>query len=133
VTTSIPVAANYLDQNGNGKVQEYPPLVGSPALPTPAVKSSDVVAVPTPVNGHPFQLPYVQTSLPLSIPGPHVTRTFVPGQSANVVSATQSPAVASATRQSNGTLAVTFASAPTSTLPPVTSVVERPDGTLLVT
>ena len=28
-------------------------------------------AIPTPVNGVPFQLPYVQTTLPLTIPGPH--------------------------------------------------------------
>ena len=38
----------------------------------------DTFAVPKPVNGRPFQLPYVGDTLPLIIPGPHVARTSVP-------------------------------------------------------
>ncbi len=36
-------------------------------------------AAPTPVNGNPFQAPFVQNSQPLVIPGPHVISTSIPG------------------------------------------------------
>jgi len=41
----------------------------------------DTFAVPKPVNGIPFQLPYVGDTLPLIIPGPHVITTGVPNNS----------------------------------------------------
>jgi subtilisin-like proprotein convertase family protein len=42
----------------------------------------DVFAVPAPVNEAPFHLPYSQDTLPLIIPGPHVTVTSVPNNPA---------------------------------------------------
>ncbi|HXG10475.1 MAG TPA: Ig-like domain repeat protein [Gemmataceae bacterium] len=56
-------AGNLMDQNHNAITTEIP---------------TDIFAVPTPVNGAPFELPYDQDTLPLIIPGPHVVRTSVP-------------------------------------------------------
>ena len=39
--------------------------------------TTNVFAVPTPVNGVPFVFPYSNQTLPLSIPGPHVVSTAV--------------------------------------------------------
>jgi subtilisin-like proprotein convertase family protein len=117
VATTLSVAANYQDQNADARPQEYSTSFG---------KSNDTVAVPAPVNGQPFQLPFVTTSLPLSIPGPHVTHTFVPGQPVNLTAAAQSPAIQSITRQTaaGGSLVVQFATAPAAfTAADITSIV----------
>lgn len=50
---------NFMDQNQNAVTAD---LIHAP---------SDVYAVPNPVNGVPFQLPYSASTLPLIIPGPH--------------------------------------------------------------
>jgi subtilisin-like proprotein convertase family protein len=51
---------NAMDQNGNAIPGEDP---------------GDIYAVPTPLNGVPFEPPYANDSLPLIIPGPHVVAT----------------------------------------------------------
>jgi subtilisin-like proprotein convertase family protein len=53
---------NLMDQNHNAITNEA---------------SVDVFAIPTPVNGVPFMLPYSQDTLPLIIPGPHVVSSSV--------------------------------------------------------
>ena len=44
-------------------------------------------AIPTPIGGVPFQLPYQQDTLPLIIPGPHVASTSVPTRNVRVAAA----------------------------------------------
>ena len=70
---SISGPGNLMDQNQNAVIAEEP---------------LDVFAVPTPVNGTPFQLPYTQDTLPLIIPGPHVVDTSVAFNPAANLSAT---------------------------------------------
>jgi subtilisin-like proprotein convertase family protein len=75
-------AGNLMDQNGNGTQGETP----STALgPKPTL--GDAYAIPRPVPpmtafGTGFQPPYDPETLPLIVPGPHVVRTSVPGNSA---------------------------------------------------
>jgi subtilisin-like proprotein convertase family protein len=71
--TSSPLG-RLMDQNANAVTGE-PPTPQSPG---------DVYAVPLPLSGPPFQLPYDQSTLPLIVPGPHVASTFVPGAPAMV-------------------------------------------------
>jgi subtilisin-like proprotein convertase family protein len=54
-----------MDENANANPGETP---------------GDQFAIPRPLRGVPFQLPYDPTTLPLIIPGPHVVQTAVPGQ-----------------------------------------------------
>ena len=56
---------NLMDQNANGTGGENP---------------GDIYAIPTPLNGTPFQAPYNQNTLPISIPGPHVISTSEAGR-----------------------------------------------------
>jgi subtilisin-like proprotein convertase family protein len=80
--TGDPGLGNFIDQSANGRSLESP---GS--FP----RASDTVAVPDPVGGVPFRVPYVTDTLPLIVPGPHVTRTFIPGQRASIVDASRTP------------------------------------------
>jgi len=45
-------------------------------------KPGDTFAIPTPLDGGPFTLPYNTDTLPLVIPGPHVVSSSVPGNPA---------------------------------------------------
>jgi subtilisin-like proprotein convertase family protein len=69
-TSSTPVnLGNAMDQNGNAVRGENP---------------GDLFIAPAPVNGIPFVLPYVSTTLPIIVPGPHLISTFVPGEPTTV-------------------------------------------------
>jgi subtilisin-like proprotein convertase family protein len=63
---------NKMDQNGDA-------LTADTILPLGAADPADTYAVPRPLNGVPFALPYDTLTLPLSVPGPHLVSTFVPG------------------------------------------------------
>lgn len=56
---------NWMDQNADGRTKRT---------------AEDVFAMPTPINGEPFVLPYKQDTLPLIVPGPHLAlpQTFQP-------------------------------------------------------
>ncbi|MDB5309789.1 MAG: Phage neck protein, partial [Gemmataceae bacterium] len=63
VVGGVTVTGNQMDQNANTVTGEA---------------NVDDFAVPTPLNGVPFTLPYAVTSEPLIIPGPYVTGSSVP-------------------------------------------------------
>jgi subtilisin-like proprotein convertase family protein len=63
---------NKMDQNADG-------VTAATIVPLGASDPADVYAAPRPLGGVPFQLPYDPTTLPLSVPGPHVVSSFVPG------------------------------------------------------
>jgi subtilisin-like proprotein convertase family protein len=63
--TTVTTNGNLMDQNANGITGENP---------------GDIYATPQPINGVPFEAPYVQSTVPIIVPGPHVVSTFVPGQ-----------------------------------------------------
>jgi subtilisin-like proprotein convertase family protein len=70
------INGNQMDQNANTITGEA---------------NTDVYAVPRPIDGIPFQLPYDQNTLPIIVPGPHPVRTFVPGNkdsSGNLIDST---------------------------------------------
>lgn len=61
---------NTMDQNANGFPGEFPG----------GGSGGDTYATPSPVNNASnFFAPYVQTTLPIIIPGPHIVNTFVNG------------------------------------------------------
>ncbi|HKI38793.1 MAG TPA: proprotein convertase P-domain-containing protein, partial [Gemmataceae bacterium] len=77
-TVASPTVGNFMDQNQNAVTGEVPN----------STSPGDVFAVPTPTAGPPFQLPYDSSTLPLIIPGPHVTSTSVAFNPAASTSAT---------------------------------------------
>jgi subtilisin-like proprotein convertase family protein len=62
VTTIVP--GNNMDQNADG---------------TAGQANVDAYAVPRPLNGVPFQGPFDTTTIPLIVPGPHISSSSVPG------------------------------------------------------
>ncbi len=58
--TSGVISGSKMDQNGNAT----------------AGQATDFFAVPTPTGNSPFAAPFVQTTLPLIVPGPHVIKSF---------------------------------------------------------
>lgn len=56
------------ESDGNASDQNADGVLGTP--------DEDAFAVPNPVNGTPFQLPYANDTLPLILPGAHVVRTL---------------------------------------------------------
>jgi subtilisin-like proprotein convertase family protein len=72
---------NFFDQNANGVSNEAPFLDPNN---NNVFTAPDGFAVPNPVNAAvPFQLPYVTASLPITIPGPRLISTNIPGQVAS--------------------------------------------------
>src|SRR6185312_16796633 len=79
----VPVLGNKTDQNANAVADEN----GSGGR-------YDVFSIPTPSAGEqPFSFPYISTTLPLTIPGPHMTGSSVPNGSNGVVLAGVATAV----------------------------------------
>jgi subtilisin-like proprotein convertase family protein len=77
-TATVSAGGTAMDQNSNALTDEPPQ---EPSATTTGYLG-DVYAVPAPsdpLHQPPFFLPYDQTTLPLSIPGPHVVSTFVAG------------------------------------------------------
>jgi subtilisin-like proprotein convertase family protein len=66
---------NFMDQNADAVTVA---TITPPGAPDPA----DIYAAPRPLSGVPFQLPYDPLTLPLSVPGPHLVGSFVPGVNA---------------------------------------------------
>jgi subtilisin-like proprotein convertase family protein len=69
---------NFMDQNANGITNELPANTAN------GVTAPDGFAMPIPSTGGlnpiPFKLPYTNTNLPISIPGPRLISTHVQGQ-----------------------------------------------------
>ena len=56
------IVGHSMDQNANGKEDK--------------TGTTDVFSVPTPLGSTPFQAPYNTTTLPIIVPGPHLTSSF---------------------------------------------------------
>jgi subtilisin-like proprotein convertase family protein len=56
-------SGNMMDQNADGVPGEV----------------TDTYAAPASTSGFPFTIPFVQTTFPLIVPGPHVVKSYVPG------------------------------------------------------
>ncbi|MFO0880897.1 MAG: proprotein convertase P-domain-containing protein [Gemmataceae bacterium] len=67
-TNAVDNLGNLMDQDADGTSGET------------ATYDNDTFANPKPINGRPFELPYVENTLPLIIPGPYVTSVNVTGQ-----------------------------------------------------
>jgi subtilisin-like proprotein convertase family protein len=63
---------NKMDQNGDA-------VTADTILPLGSADPADTYSDPRPLGGVPFELPYDPLTLPLSVPGPHIVSTFVPG------------------------------------------------------
>jgi subtilisin-like proprotein convertase family protein len=60
---TVKTSGNAMDQNHNAVTGEL----------------QDTYAAPSSTNGVPFQIPFVSTTFPLIVPGPHLVTTYVPG------------------------------------------------------
>ena len=78
----VSFSGNQMDQNAVGGLGGVV-AAGANSTKTNTVihtTGQDMFAIPTPINGVPFEATYDPTTLPLIIPGPHVISTSVPNQ-----------------------------------------------------
>ncbi|MFO0841894.1 MAG: proprotein convertase P-domain-containing protein [Gemmataceae bacterium] len=85
---SVSNGGNLVDQNQDTVTGDYP---------------SDVFAIPNPINGQPFQLPYTKDTLPLIITGPRLVDTSVAANPANINQANNT-----VVNGNNGSIDLTF-------------------------
>jgi subtilisin-like proprotein convertase family protein len=81
-TYSYSVGPNITDlvrtANANGTLKSSGNMMDQNANGVPGTLQ-DTYAAPASTNGIPFTIPFVQTTFPLIVPGPHVVSTYVPG------------------------------------------------------